>query len=128
VVATVAPSVRVTIAEAVGLPDGAPLANMAGQLVAALHGQGFDYVFDTQLSADVTIMEEGTELLHRCARAPRLCGAAASFLGLRPAVAVRVLWQVLQSLIAFQVQLWRSLVMSRCPHLPLSCQRRPLAG
>lgn len=65
VVATVAPSVRVTIAEAVGLPDGMQLANQAGPLVTALHKLGFDYVFDTQLAADLTIMEEGSELLHR---------------------------------------------------------------
>jgi hypothetical protein len=66
VIATVAPSVRVTIAEAVGLPGGMPLANQAGPLVTALHELGFDYVFDTQLAADLTIMEEGSELLHRC--------------------------------------------------------------
>lgn len=69
VIATVAPSVRVTIAEAIGLPDGNELRNMAGPLVAALRQLGFDYVFDTQLSADLTIMEEGSELLHRCKHA-----------------------------------------------------------
>jgi iron only hydrogenase large subunit-like protein len=36
-----------------------------GQMVAAQRALGFDYVFDTNFSADLTIMEEGTELLSR---------------------------------------------------------------
>jgi iron only hydrogenase large subunit-like protein len=65
VVVSMAPSVRVTICDAVGLPEGAPLRNMEGELVTALRRLGFDYVFDTSFGADLTIMEEGTELLTR---------------------------------------------------------------
>jgi iron-only hydrogenase group A len=61
-VAQFAPSVRAAIGEAFGLEAGA---NMEGQLVAALRKLGFDYVFDTQFSADLTIMEEATEFLER---------------------------------------------------------------
>lgn len=39
--------------------------NVEGKLVAALRRLGFDQVFDVDTAADVTIMEEGTELLHR---------------------------------------------------------------
>ena len=38
---------------------------MEGQLVAALRKLGFDYVFDTQFAADLTIMEEASEFLER---------------------------------------------------------------
>jgi NADH-quinone oxidoreductase subunit G len=95
-----APSVRVTISEAFGLPPGAV---STGQLVTALKAVGFDYVFDTnvrvlwqpqwrimraavstsplvdyfcsllpQFTADLTIMEEGTELLQRLKDGDRL--------------------------------------------------------
>jgi len=57
-----APSVRAAIGEAFGLPAGR---NMEGQLIAALRHLGFDYVFDTQFAADLTIMEEGSEFLER---------------------------------------------------------------
>ena len=57
-----APSVRAAIGEAFGL---APGRNMEGELVAALRKLGFDYVFDTQFAADLTIMEEGSEFLER---------------------------------------------------------------
>ncbi|MEN6425125.1 MAG: NADH-dependent [FeFe] hydrogenase, group A6 [Phycisphaerales bacterium] len=57
-----APSVRAAIGEAFGL---APGRNMEGQLVAAFRRLGFDYVFDTQFAADLTIMEEGSEFLER---------------------------------------------------------------
>ncbi len=57
-----APSVRAAIGEAFGLPAGR---NMEGQLIAALRKLGFDYVFDTQFAADLTIMEEGSEFLER---------------------------------------------------------------
>ena len=61
-VVQVAPAVRVAWGEAFGLsPD---VANEK-RLVAALHRIGFDYVFDTDYTADLTIMEEGTEFLHR---------------------------------------------------------------
>ncbi len=45
-----------------GMPTGRAT---VGQLVAALRSLGADYVFDTTFSADLTIMEEGTELLQR---------------------------------------------------------------
>ena len=61
-VAQFAPSVRAAIGEAFGL---APGRNMEGELVAALRKLGFDYVFDTQFAADLTIMEEGSEFLER---------------------------------------------------------------
>lgn len=57
-----APSVRAAIGEAFGL---APGRNMEGELVAAFRKLGFDYVFDTQFAADLTIMEEGSEFLER---------------------------------------------------------------
>ncbi|GLC64317.1 fungal hydrophobin SC3-like protein [Pleodorina starrii] len=58
----VAPAVRVAIAECFGL---APGATSPGQLVEALRRLGFDLVFDTVFGADLTIMEEATELLLR---------------------------------------------------------------
>jgi iron-only hydrogenase group A len=61
-VAQFAPSVRAAIGEAFGLPVGR---NMEGQLIAALKRLGFDYVFDTQFAADLTVMEEGSEFLER---------------------------------------------------------------
>lgn len=63
-VVQVAPAVRTAWADELGIP--AELAT-EGRMVAALKQIGFDYVFDTSYAADVTIMEEGTELLHRLA-------------------------------------------------------------
>ena len=57
-----APSVRVTLGECFGLPIGT---NVEGKMVTALRRLGFDKVFDVDTAADVTIMEEGTEFLHR---------------------------------------------------------------
>lgn len=57
-----APAVRVAIAEDFGYPLGT-LAS--GKLAAALRKLGFDYIYDTDFGADLTIMEEGTELIHR---------------------------------------------------------------
>ena len=57
-----APSVRVVLGEECGL---APGSNVEGRIVAALRRIGADIVLDTDFAADVTIMEEGTELLHR---------------------------------------------------------------
>lgn len=62
VVVQTAPAVRVSIGEAFGLPPGAV---STGRLVAALRALGFDKVFDTDFTADLTIMEEGHELLDR---------------------------------------------------------------
>ena len=57
-----APSVRVTLGESFGMPIGT---NVEGKMVTALRRLGFDKVFDVDTAADVTIMEEGTEFLHR---------------------------------------------------------------
>ncbi|MBP3889145.1 MAG: iron hydrogenase small subunit [Cellulosilyticum sp.] len=65
VIVQVAPAVRAALGEAFGLPAGALV---TGKLVAALKQLGFDYVFDTDFAADVTIMEEGYELLERLAK------------------------------------------------------------
>ena len=58
----VAPSVRVNLAEALGEEPGTI---STGRLVSALKILGFDKVFDSDFTADLTIMEEGTELLGR---------------------------------------------------------------
>ena len=62
VVAQIAPSVRFTLAEALGEEVGTI---STGRIVAAMKRIGFDKVFDTNFSADLTIMEEGHELLQR---------------------------------------------------------------
>lgn len=59
-VVQIAPAVRAAWGEAFGAEDAT-----VGQIAAALRKMGADYVFDTTFSADLTIMEEGTELLHR---------------------------------------------------------------
>lgn len=61
-VVQIAPAVRTAWGEAFGMESGSVT---VGQLVAALRQMGANYVFDTTFSADLTIMEEGTELLHR---------------------------------------------------------------
>lgn len=58
----VAPAVRVAIGEEFGLDPGTPVTS---QMVSALKRLGFDRVFDTNFAADLTIMEEGNELLQR---------------------------------------------------------------
>ncbi|WP_324718062.1 [FeFe] hydrogenase, group A [Carboxydochorda subterranea] len=67
VVVQIAPAVRVSVAEAFGAPVGTPI---TGQIVAALRRLGFSRVFDTDFGADLTVMEEAAELVHRLA-APR---------------------------------------------------------
>lgn len=62
VVVQTAPAVRAALGEEFGLPMGTPV---TGKMAAALKRMGFDKVFDTDTGADVTIMEEGTELLER---------------------------------------------------------------
>ena len=62
IVAQVAPAVRITIAEALGEEPGTV---STGRLVTAMKRLGFDVVFDTDFTADLTILEEGNELLHR---------------------------------------------------------------
>ncbi len=61
-VAQIAPAVRVAIGEAFGLEPGTI---MTGQTYSALRRLGFDAVFDTNFSADLTIMEEGSEFVER---------------------------------------------------------------
>ena len=61
-VVQVAPAVRAAWGEEFGL--GQEFANEK-RLVAALKNMGFDYVFDTNFSADLTIMEEGMEFIHK---------------------------------------------------------------
>lgn len=62
VVVQTAPAVRVAIGEMFGMKPGSVA---TGQMVAALRKLGFDKVFDTDFTADLTIMEEGSELLER---------------------------------------------------------------
>ncbi len=62
VVVQTAPAVRAALGEEFGMKPGTLV---TGKLVAALKELGFDYVFDTDFAADLTIMEEGTELLNR---------------------------------------------------------------
>ncbi|MCD8212420.1 MAG: [FeFe] hydrogenase, group A [Oscillospiraceae bacterium] len=57
-----APAVRATLGECFNMPVGT---NVRGKLATALHRLGFDKVFDVNTGADFTIMEEGTEFLHR---------------------------------------------------------------
>ena len=62
VVVQTAPAVRAALGEEFGMEPGT---RVTGQMVTALKQLGFDYVFDTDFAADLTIMEEGTELLVR---------------------------------------------------------------
>ncbi len=62
VVVGTAPSVRVALGECFGMPIGT---NVEGKMAAALRRLGFDGVFDVDVTADLTILEEGTELLER---------------------------------------------------------------
>jgi len=62
VIAHIAPSIRAAIGEGFQLPPGTP---MTGQTITALRRLGFDAVFDTNFGADLTIIEEANELVHR---------------------------------------------------------------
>ncbi len=62
VVVQTAPAVRAALAEAFGYPVGT---DSEGKLASALRRLGFDKVFDTNFTADLTIMEEGTEFIDR---------------------------------------------------------------
>ncbi|HRS64149.1 MAG TPA: [Fe-Fe] hydrogenase large subunit C-terminal domain-containing protein, partial [Spirochaetota bacterium] len=62
VVVQTAPAVRVGLGEALGMEPGAIV---TGKMVAALKALGFNSVLDTDFTADLTIIEEGTELLLR---------------------------------------------------------------
>ncbi|MDR1786350.1 MAG: [FeFe] hydrogenase, group A [Spirochaetaceae bacterium] len=61
-VAAIAPSVRAALGEEFDLPVGTIT---TGKIYTALRVMGFRHVFDTNFAADVTIMEEGTELINR---------------------------------------------------------------
>ncbi|MDD3303756.1 MAG: NADH-dependent [FeFe] hydrogenase, group A6 [Clostridia bacterium] len=62
VIIQTAPAVRATIGEEFGMPIGTLV---TGKMVAALRRIGFDKIFDTDLGADMTIMEEATEFIER---------------------------------------------------------------
>ncbi len=62
VVAQIAPAVRVAVGDKFGIKKGE---NTLGRLVAALRRIGFDEVYDTNFGADLTVMEEAEEFLHR---------------------------------------------------------------
>ena len=84
VVAQVAPDVRVAVGSAFGLPKGK---SVMGKIVNVLHRIGFDEVYDTTFSADMTIMEESAEFLNRLKTGEKLplltscCPAWVKFVG-----------------------------------------------
>jgi len=61
-VCQIAPAIRINMAEALGVPAGSI---STGKVVTALKKLGFDYVFDTNFTADLTIAEEASELISR---------------------------------------------------------------
>ncbi len=69
VIVQIAPAVRVALGEQFSIPPGE---NIIGIMAAALRRVGINKVFDTSFSADVTIMEEGTELIGRLKNNERL--------------------------------------------------------
>lgn len=71
VVVQEAPAVRVALGEEFYMPVGT---NVKGKMHAALRQLGFDQVYDTEFTADLTIMEEGTELIHRVFKALGVAG------------------------------------------------------
>ena len=62
VIVQTAPAVRAALGEEFGMPIGTPV---TGKMAAALRRLGFDHTFDTDTGADLTIIEEGNELLDR---------------------------------------------------------------
>lgn len=66
VVVQTAPAIRAALGECFGMEPGSLV---TGKMTTALRRMGFDAIFDTDFSADLTIMEEGTELLARLKRA-----------------------------------------------------------
>ncbi len=69
VVVQTAPAIRATVGEGFGMAPGTPA---TGKLVTALRRLGFDRVFDTNYTADLTIVEEATEFLNRFQKGERL--------------------------------------------------------
>ncbi len=84
VVAQIAPAVRVAVGDAFGLPKGK---SVMGKIVNVLHRMGFDEVYDTTFSADLTIIEETAEFLDRVKNGGKLplltscCPAWVKFVG-----------------------------------------------
>jgi len=62
IIVQVAPSIRATLGEEFGYPVGT---NVEGQMFAALHALGINEIMDTNFTADLTILEEGTEFINR---------------------------------------------------------------
>lgn len=62
VIAQVAPAVRVAVGDSFGLTKGR---SVMGKIVNVLHRMGFDEVYDTTFTADITVMEESAEFLNR---------------------------------------------------------------
>ncbi|MCY6369596.1 NADH-dependent [FeFe] hydrogenase, group A6 [Clostridium ganghwense] len=69
VIVQTAPAIRAALGEEFGLEPGTPV---TGKMVSALRALGFDKVFDTDFAADLTIMEEASEFLHRLNHGGRL--------------------------------------------------------
>ncbi|MFZ5967217.1 MAG: NADH-dependent [FeFe] hydrogenase, group A6 [Bacillota bacterium] len=69
VIVQMAPAVRVALGEEFGMPSGSIV---TGQIVSFLRKAGFDRVFDTNFTADLTIIEEGNELIERIQHNGRL--------------------------------------------------------
>mgnify|MGYP000748894591 CR=1 FL=1 len=69
VVAQIAPAVRVAVGDHYSLPKGR---SVMGKIVNALHRMGFDEIYDTTFSADLTIMEETAEFLKRVEKGEKL--------------------------------------------------------
>jgi len=62
VIVQTAPAIRVALGEMFGMPVGS---RVTGKMVSSLRAMGFDKVMDTDFAADLTIMEEASELIHR---------------------------------------------------------------
>jgi iron only hydrogenase large subunit-like protein len=78
-VVQVAPATRIAIGEEFSMPAGTI---STGRMINALRELGFDYVFDTNFAADLTVMEEATELLRARGTGGMICRCS------RPAVRV----------------------------------------
>ena len=65
----IAPAVRVAVGKELGMTEGE---NVMGRIVAALRRMGFDEVYDTTLTADLTVMEESNEFLERVEKGGKL--------------------------------------------------------
>ena len=70
VIFSTSPSVRIALGEEFGMPDGS---FVEGKMVALLRRLGADYVLDTNFAADMTIVEEASELLQRITEGNKLC-------------------------------------------------------